>query len=541
MNPLAPSKCVPRLLMALAAMTSIALMAACGSGPGIGMPNPGGFSDSNLSGTYVFSVSGTDLVGAGSFFAIVGTITADGKGNITGGTVDINDLALGGTGVFTGQALSASTYNVTQDGRGTATLNTPQGNLGLAFVLTSSNHGLITRFDPNGSGSGTLESQGSASQSSLASLAFTLSGVDASGNALGTVGAFTLNSSGTVTSGIEDVNDNGGSPGGLTGLPVATTSSLVLTSATNGTAQLDSSFGSLAFDVWVVDSTHLKFIETDTSGVVLSGDAFTQQTTFTAGQLVFTLGGLDSTLTSPLAAGGIVTTDANGTLSNGSEDYNDGGNANTVTNVSGACTTFAAGRCQLALTGFSNGTLGNFVFAAYPSSGGIQLLEIDNLGLMQGAAYAQTATSFAASQGYGLNLSGANFDSIAGFWFEVDDIAQFNASSATNSPNMIGVLDENDVGFQLASRVPLSGTYAPDSPATGRGLISVPNLNTFIGTLNLAYYVVDPSTILFVEGDSSQVAMGIFELQSSSSTAAARPAMPMVRSMVRSHAAIRRK
>ena len=145
-------------------------MVACGSGPGIGMPNPGGFTDSNLSGTYVLSVSGTELRVVGSFFAIVGTITADGKGNITGGTVDINDLALGGTGVFTGQTLSASTYNVSQDGRGNGTLKTPQGNFGFDFVLTSNNHGLITRFDGNGSGSGTLDSQGSASQSSLASL-----------------------------------------------------------------------------------------------------------------------------------------------------------------------------------------------------------------------------------------------------------------------------------------------------------------------------------------------------------------------------------
>ena len=183
--------------------------------------------------------------------------------------------------------------------------------------------------------------------------------------------------------------------------------------------------------------------------------------------------------------------------------------------LAGTCTTFASGRCQLALTGFSNGNLGNFVFAAYPSSGGIQLLEIDSLGFLQGTAHAQTATSFAASQGYGLNLSGANFDSTFGSWFEVDDIAQFNATTAVApATNMTGVLDENDVGFQLASRVALSGTYAPDSPATGRGLISVPILNTFIGTLNLAYYVVDPSTILFVEGDSSQVAVGTFELQS---------------------------
>ncbi len=40
-------------------------------------------------------------------------------------------------------------------------------------------------------------------------------------------------------------------------------------SGASGTAQFDSpslttSFGSLDLDVWVIDSTHLKFIETDT-------------------------------------------------------------------------------------------------------------------------------------------------------------------------------------------------------------------------------------------------------------------------------------
>jgi hypothetical protein len=438
--------------------------------------------------------------------------------------------------VFPGQTLSASTYNVSQDGRGTATLNTPQGNFGLEFVLTATGHGLITRFDGNGTGSGTLDLQGSASQSALTSLAFSLSGADASQNPLGTLGAFTLNASGSVTSGIEDINDNGSSTGGLTGLPLATTSSLVLSSATNGTAQLDSSFGSLAFDVFVIDSTHLKLIETDTSGPNLSGDVFTQQTSFPAGQLVFAVGGLDIS-GNPVSAGGFVTTDASGNLTNGNEDYNNLLTANTVS-FSGTCNAtapFAAGRCQLALTTFTNGTASNLKFAAYPSSGGIQLLEIDSLGFMQGTAYAQTATSFTAPAGYGLNLSGTNTDGFGDFG-EVDDIAQFNATST----NMTGVLDENSFLAGPTSSS-LKGTYAADSPATGRGGISVTTPNTFIGGLSLEYYVIDASDALFIEGDSSQVAMGIFVAQSSSSAAAARPAMPMVRSMARSHAAIRRK
>jgi len=536
--------------MALAAISSILLMAACGSGGSPAIPNPVGFTNGSLNGTYVISMSGTDVNGSNEVvpFAIVGTITANGKGGFSGGTLDVNDP--GNTGVNLGVAVSSSSsYNVSTDGRGTGTLMTSVATFKIDFVLTSTNHGLIALFEPGATGSGTVDMQSSASQSSLSSLAFSLSGADSSGFPLGTAGAFTLNSSGTITSGIQDFNDNGSSAvSGLNGL-LLTGGAVSLNSAgTSGTATLTNSsdsFGSLGFDVWVIDSTHLKFIETDNTLNVLSGVAVTQQASFTPGQLVFTLGGLDSTLQGPLAAGGFVTTDANGTLSNGTEDYNDAGIPNTVTGFSGACSTsapFSSGRCQLALNGFSNGALNSFVFAAYPSSSGVLLLEIDSLGLMQGAGYAQTATSFTAPAGYGLNLSGLNTDG-QGNVGEVDDIAQFNASAiASPGVNMTGILNENSILGGPDPSLSLSGTYTPDSPATGRGSISVPSIGTFIGTLNLEYYVVDGSTILFIDGDTVQVAVGTFQSQSSSSSAALpQSRISIVHPVVRPHSAMWRK
>ncbi|MFZ1130091.1 MAG: hypothetical protein WCA97_08900 [Terriglobales bacterium] len=534
MNPLASTKCAGRLLVAFAAISSILFAAGCGGSSTTVVPPPGGsFSNSSLNGTYVISISGTDAnvsQNTSSFFAIVGTITADGGGNITGGTVDINDPNIGG--VFTGQALSTSTYSIGKDGRGTGSLKTAEGTFGLDFVLTTTSHGLITRFDSSGSGSGTIDAQGSATQASLSALAFSLTGTDATSQfAVGSVGGFTLDGSGTITAGTQDFNENGSSAN-LTDL--ALTGSVVLNSGstTAGTATLTtgSAFGSLGFDFWVVDSTHLKLIETD-SGAVLAGDAFTQQTSIPAGTLAYTLGGFDSG-GGPFVAGGLLS--VSGTTLTGIEDFNDAGNTGSEPNVTGPCV-LTAGRCALSLSGFSNGSLNNFIFAAYPSSGGIQLLEIDSLGLTQGAAYTQSATSFAASEGYGFNLSGTNGN-------EVDDIAQFNALGATVSPNMTGILDENDLTAPL-NPVTLSGTYTPDSPVDGRGSISVPNINTSIGTLNLEYYVVDGSTVVFVEGDSNQVALGTFELQSppTQGAAAVQSHMSMMRPVARSHAALRRK
>ncbi len=525
MNPLASTQPVRRVLTLISALALIALSAACGSGNSP-TPNSGGFTNSNLSGTYVVSIAGTDITGNGSFFAIAGTISADGKGNISGGTLDINDFALGGTGIFAAQTVSASTYSISSDGRGTGKIVTPALTFGIDFVLTSDSHGLITRFDGLGSGSGTLDLQGSATQTSLTSLAFSVSGADSSESPLASVGAFTLNPSGAITSGSQDFND-AGSSAGLTALPL--TGSLTLTSSTSGTAQLNSTFGSLGFDVWVIDSTHLKLIETDATGLALSGDAFTQQTTFTAGQLVFTIAGFDSSQ-NPFVAGGFATTDVNGNLSAGVEDYNDAGTANTVPSFTGSCTTFVAGRCVLALTGFSNGVFGNFVFAAYPSSGGVQLLEIDSLGITSGAAYPQTATSFASSAGYGLNLTGSNING------EVDDIAQFDATST----NVTGILDENDISGP-AGNIPLSGTYLPDSPATGRGSITVPTIGTLIGTLNLQYYTVSSSTALVIEVDGEQATVGTFELQSSAGGAVAQSHMAIMHPIVHPHGALKRK
>jgi hypothetical protein len=507
-----------RIILPLA-IVSLALLVACGNN-GAPKPNKNGYTNSDLNGTYVISFSGSDVnlnTQTESFFAIAGTISADGNGNITGGTVDINDANLGGAGVFPAQALTASSYVINTDGRGTGTLATPEGSFGIDFVLTSDSHGLIMRFDNGGSGSGTLDLQGSATQGSLTSLAFTMLGAEFNSdllfNPVGTVGALTLNGSGAITSGLEDFNDTGSSAG-ISDL--ALSGNLVLTSSTAGTATFNTSFADMTFDVWVVDSTHLKFIETDTtSGLALAGDAFPQQSTFTAGQSVFTVAGADTGIQFPFAAGGYVTTDANGNLSNGLEDYNDGGVPNTVSPFTGTCNAtapFVGDRCQLTLTAFTNGNSTSLTFAAYPSTAGVLLLENDSTGsFLQGAAYPQLATAFGAPEPYGFNLTGFNDDQQVLADGKVDQIGQFNATSSPN--NLNGAVDENDVAAAQVSSS-LSGTYAPDSPATGRGSITLTTPRTFLGSLGLEYYVINSSNTLLIESDLDQVTTGVFELQS---------------------------
>jgi hypothetical protein len=551
MNPLASTKCAGRLLMALAAFTSILLIAGCGNSSSTST-NPEGFTNASLTGTYVISMSGTDINSSDDIvpFAIVGTITSTGNGTLTG-TIDIDDP--GNIGVVPGVVISSSSnsaYSVGKDGRGTGTLNVTINStavsFGIDFVLTTTSHGLISRFDGFGTGSGTMDLQTSVT-GLTGSYAFSLSGADSSGAPLATVGAFTIAGNGGLT-GTQDFNDNNSS-NQLTDLSVTG----ALTFGTPATLTLTTTAGQLGFDAWVIDSTHLKFIETDLGGNVLSGDAFTQATTFPAGQVVFTVGGQDEGL-NPVAAGGYATAASNGTLSSGVEDWNNSINNGNVPSFGGSCTTFVAGRCQLATTAFTNGRSGNLTFAAYPfssdGSNGVLLLEDDSLGLALGAALAQSATSFTASGGYGLNLSGLNnLQNTSTGVGEVDNIAQFVPTSAASpATNMTGNLDENDIGAPQPTST-LTGTYTPDSSADGRGSISATNSNTLFGGFNLQYYVVDSATVLFIDVDSEtldggayQVALGAFEGQNSGASAtAAHRAISMLHQIVRLHGAMRHK
>ena len=488
------------------ALTGLLFLFGCGSSSPKATPPPSGsFSDSDLNGTYVFSSAGAD--NAGGFLTMAGTLVADGKGGISGGTVDVVGVDAPPSSPAA-QPVSGGSYSVTLDGRGQATLNTNSslGTIILDFVLTSNTHGSVTEFDGNGSGSGTIDLQSTVAQSQLAgSFGFSLGGVDASNNPIASVGSFTLDSSGTITAGIQDFNDNGFA---LTALPIATGGSALLGSGTGpGTITLNSTTFVLKFDFYPIDATHLKFIETD-FGSIVSGDVFTQTgAVIPSGPMVFTVGGSGSS--GPIAAGGLMTSDGSGNITGGLEDVN---NAGTVSPAqlpfSGtyAPSGSVGGRNLLNLSGFTPA----IQFAIYPSSGGVLMLETDSTAITSGAAFAQTSTSLSAPQGYGFNVSASNSGNGLSGPFEEDDIAEFTASSG-NLTGLIDVNDEGTTGFDQR----ISGNYVADSINDGRGQITT----TFVNGL---YYVVDGSSLLFLETDGNQVGLGAFGLQMPSS---AQPAM----------------
>lgn len=511
-NVMVPRKCF--LLPFVACV--LGLLADCGSGTIKPTPPPSGsFGDGNLTGTYVFSVSGSDI--NGNLFALAGTFTADGKGGISGGIIDLNNS---GRGPSLAQSVSRGGYSVGVDGRpantsGLLNLRTNSAAYSFDYVLSSSQHGLITEFDSNGSGSGMLDLQSDVVQSNLAGqpFAFNLSGTSGLGPGIcgfttaipipvpfSTVGAFTLDGSGNITSGLQDFNDNCSSSG-ETNLQISSGS--VSLASNPGTATLVNSLAAFHFDVFPVDATHLKFIETD-SAPIMAGDVFLQSSEVPSGNNVFTLAGFDSVNGGPFAAAGILDSDGNGNIKSDSiEDINDAGAASMISGtITGSYTGLNQGRSVLSLTGFDNRTTGQACsscqFAAYPSIGGLQLLEIDDGGMTTGVAYSQTATSIASSQGFGMNLSGSNSSG------EEDDIAEF----AMNNTALSGLIDFNDQGAtSFAQR--FSATYATDATAPGRGTVTS-------SSMNLVTYVVDSSTVVFVEVDKKQVGLGSLHSQTTS-------------------------
>jgi hypothetical protein len=536
-----------RVVLPVLAVAGFGFLVACGNNTKNNVPPPsGGFSDTDFNGTYTFSIAGNDnsvtvqsslgptsSLGA---YSAAGTITACGcsKGQITAGTVDLFDV---GPTIAVSAAVqpAGSSYSINASGIGTMTL--ALGNqappLTFTFVLTDAAHGLITEYDQSFAGSGTIDLQPNPVTLSNSSYAFSVSGgTMVSGSTTGTsttnpvaaVGAFTLDSSGAITAGLADIND-GGSPAtglGLTGSVSAGSGT------TPGTATFSfSGVGTLTFDVFAIDATHLKLIEKG-GPVVLVGDLFSQPSPrMPSASLAFTMASLNIPALSAsaggfggggvppsVAVGGTVSSDGSANLTSGAEDVNSSGTLNSAPasftgtfglNPSGN----ANGRFQLVLSGFTGGT--NFV--AYPSSGGVLLLEDDSGGtlsqggIMAGAAIPQNSPAgLVASQGYAINLTGADLFNAT----ELDQVGQFN----TTGSKLSGTIYQNDFNIGLNS-YGIGGSSNFTSGATGQVVL---NFNG--GNSGVLYYGVDGVTSLALGADTSDVSLGVIQMQGSPTSTA---------------------
>ncbi len=301
--------------------------------------NPGVTNNAILSGNYAFSVRGFDPSG---LFVAAGSFIADGNGNVTSGMMDVNNT----TGYPMSQTF-AGNYSIGQNGLGFMTFNIVLGG-SRTFALSmmiNGNANIIEFDDSTGGGtrnSGVLLKQ-TTSAFTTASIsggyAFGFAGIDSlnSGkNRFGVAGALQADGAGNFTSGVLDSDD--AASGVTSDVPFVGT----YTVATNGrgTASIKTAQGTTGYSFYIVSSTQLLVIETDTfpngGNPLVSGTMLQQSAngSFTVGNFnatgVFQTTGLASS--TPQSQVGLLTGNGVGGFSLTS-DQNVGGTLTTPTST----------------------------------------------------------------------------------------------------------------------------------------------------------------------------------------------------------------
>jgi hypothetical protein len=266
--------------------------------------NPGTTNNGIVSGNYAFSVRGS--VGNGTqlpIFVAAGSFVADGKGNISGGIMDINDT----TTPLLSQTFTG-TYSIGTNGLGFMNLNmTAGGSRTFALSITAGGNANIIEFDDATGGgtrnSGVLLKQTPSAFSASAitgNYAFGFVGIDPSSNRFGLAGSFVADGAGNFTGGVLDSDDSS------TGVSSNVSFTGGYTVATNGrgTANLKTAQGTTGYSFYIVNATQLLVVETDaftTGGFPLVSGTILQQSTSTFGAgnfngpSVFEVSGLDGT------------------------------------------------------------------------------------------------------------------------------------------------------------------------------------------------------------------------------------------------------
>jgi hypothetical protein len=492
-----------------------------------------------LKGTYVFETKGEDAngnSGAGGPYQLVGVIVLDGAGNIksgeqtrngplvtvsnpTGPIVSVSDLITGGS------------YTIGPDGRGTLTINTADENIGqqgienLSLVVLSSSRALISTLD-NVSGTAPLPASGETSigtldlQTSMTAptggYAFVLNGVDINAGAMAMGGVANIDSPNGIsgTGSVADLDDAG------IVSPSSTLSGSLTSPDSLGSLKFNLTAGfapSLQFTGYIVDTAHIKLIESDNgSGTgfgTTAGVAVTQgaaRGTFTnnsfAGNYVFDILGQDPlspTFSNTLASLGQLSADNIGNLNGGYDDETlIASNIVISDSFTGTYTLTGTGRVDSTITFTSSGAGPELIFYLTGNGNPPLVLDADAVtgGIGVGAAHPQSAPPLAFNGKYGLKFVETS-------------------SSPVQPNNATGQITVNQASSTLSGVVDAEANYLPQTPAPFTGsFATISSTGRFTGTLTdslfssftsstntipVAFYSVDPNHIFFIETDSA--------------------------------------
>jgi hypothetical protein len=511
-----------------------ALLSGCGGGGSNIVPPPpsGGFSNASLQGQYAFLMSGEDLSGA--YLARVGSFTADGNGNITGGLEDVLDLGSGNPAALV--SFTGGSYQVQANGRGLIVLSAAAGGeLQLNMVMQTNSAGYLVETDLNAAGSGTFSFQTSAYFSSSAltgPYVFDLFGVSFSGKnvaPISMIGKISANGNGSVTGGVMDTNDgNLSAPSGATAVAPGTYSLDNVNGATFGRGMM--AFNGRSYVFYIVDSAHMVLLEDDALGGS-SGDALgqsasipTQNSEFT-GSFTYLVGGAAVTGSQgALARVARYTSDGNGGIGAISLDQNYNGSYLHISqgsNISAAnyaidTSNPGSGRGTFTFTSSGNGKISGVFYLFSPTQGVVQDTSSGIIG--GGPFYAQTGGPFSLSGSvgnYASNWSGVQLGSSTAVPFEEDFVGQYGVTNVTDN-NIAGVIDYVEMGLSsnnLFTNVGLGGTLTINGDGSTNNLYKFVLAGSPSVTVNFQAYYANSGTVLLVCSDNTRTTAGVIKQQ----------------------------
>jgi Putative Ig domain len=441
--------------------------------------NPPAVNNAELNGQYAFSFQGFDASGP---VDSVGSFTADGAGNLTGGLRDVNRV----TGVTASQAF-IGTYEIFADNRGSFTLKTSPGGADLGtfrFAVGSLTAGVASKarfveFDASGTrGAGVIEKQDPTAFSTAkitGDYAFGVSSAISSTASFSAAGRFTA-AAGTIGSCSLDEDNHGTlkSNSTFTGTyTVAATGRGTLTMNVTGSAN------PLNADFYVVSAGELLLMSSDLQSVnPLFVGTILQQSgagTFSNASLntasVIRMNGLNSNGTADVVLGVLsIPSAGNFTLA---ADENNGGTVKAL-NQSGTYSVASNGRVTL------TGTTHPPVFYLVGANKGFVVGTDSNA--TSGFFEPQTGGPFATGSANGVFFFGATTPVNANVSDE-SGVATFNGTGSVT-----GTTDSNKA----------SGLF-PDQAFTDTYTISANGRGTMTASSTILY-LISPSKIVLMDG-----------------------------------------
>ena len=443
------------------------------------MPN-GNFK---LNGNYAMYFVGFDPTG--KMFAMVGSVIADGAGNITEGVYDQNGLSVS----YGPHTVTGGTYTIGGDNRGILSISS--GDTFRFAISDAGDRGYFIEWDDSGArGSGVFKKQTTTDfllTKITGAYAYGFTGSLATGERQGVVGRFTMDGAGNLTQGaFESVKAIGGY-----GRVDSYTGSVVLNGSTGGTGygrgtmtMVVPSWGTFHGIIYMVNASEMFYISMDPIAVsvpLLSGTMLTQapppfMTSSLSGPAVFHATGLHASMgLNNIMIGQWVADPDTATLT---AEYasNDGGSSIPLGNFTATYSIAVNGR-------------GNFI----PSTGAEfhyfmvgpnkAFLVSDDQNVMTGMVEPQTipAGGFTSSSIQGDFFLGT-IDRASPSVIDTTGVDSFDGAG-----NLTTTEDASEVGGNY-SDLANTGTYNITSSSTGRGTVTITG-----GNNGIVFYAVSPS------------------------------------------------